>query len=225
MPPVKPEARPRALSRVLPPAAKAAERGCVKTLLLLVLLTFAAWWFWPHAGAAPDWRGRPVNEPPRQTTSELPRSWQRGPYTVTPVARFQVRAVVLSRERYHFDPEAKFAPVDLALGWGRMSEAAVVKQLRITQDHRWYNYSWEGSPPIPPDEIAACSANMHMIPADDGVLADLLQVQPYDLVEFEGLLVDVTRPDWFWRSSRSRSDTGGHACEVVWVQHLLRRRP
>jgi hypothetical protein len=166
-----------------------------------------------------------VAGPPRQTTAELPQPWTRDRETFTPLARFSVRAIVLSRERYRYDPEAALAPVDLALGWGRMSEAAVINALRISQDHRWYEYAWQQAPPIPLEEIARSSANMHLIPANNAVRASVLAVRRHELVEFEGYLVQVARPGWLWRSSLSRDDTGGHSCEVVWVEHLVRRHP
>lgn len=197
----------------------------VKKWLFLGLLAGAAWWLWPPSAPPAQWTGRAVSVPPRQTTAELPKPWTRDGVTFEPLARFAMRGVVLSRERYRYDPEAALAPVDLALGWGRMSEAAVVNALTITQDHRWYEYTWRRAPPIPEEEIARSSANMHLIPADDTVRAAVLAVRRHDLVEFEGYLVQVTSPGWRWRSSLSRDDAGGHSCEVVWVEHLERRHP
>ena len=63
-----------------------------------------------------------------------------------------------------FDREADYAPTDLALGWGRMTEDAVVARLDIRQSGRWYRYRWQGDPPIPLAEIVRSSANMHMVP-------------------------------------------------------------
>jgi hypothetical protein len=197
----------------------------VKKWLFLGLIAAAAWWLWLSPEPPAEWVGRPVSEPPRQTVSELPKPWTRDGVKFEPLARFAVRGVVLSQERYHFDPEAGLAPVDLALGWGRMSEAAVINALRISQDHRWYQYGWRKAPPIPEEEIARSSANMHLIPADKTVRAAVLAVRRHELVEFEGYLVQVTRPGWHWRSSLSREDSGGHSCEVVWVEHLQRRNP
>jgi len=62
---------------------------------------------------------------------------------------------------------------------------------------------------------------MHFIPADDGVAAALADVREGQVVRISGLLVEATRPDgWRWRSSLSRDDSGGGACEVVWLQQL-----
>jgi hypothetical protein len=197
----------------------------VKKWLFLALLAGAVWWLWSPSEPPAEWAGRAVPGPPQQTTAELPKPWTRDGTRFEPLARFAMRGVVLSRERYRYDSEAALAPVDLALGWGRMSEAAVINALRISQDHRWYEYGWRKAPPIPPEEIARSSANMHLIPANDAVRTAVLAVRRHELVEFEGFLVQATRPGWRWRSSLARDDTGGHSCEVVWVEHLERRHP
>ena len=194
----------------------------MKKWLLFASVLFGVWMC---ARPAPEghWSGRPGTEPV-QTSGQLPAAWVRDGFTYQPLARFAVKAVVLARERYRNDPCAKLAPVDLALGWGAMSEAAVINALHISQDHRWYEYSWPGEPPIALSEIARSSANMHMIPAEPAVRARLLEVKRHELVEFSGYLVEIRRADgWHWRSSTSREDTGGGACEVVWVEAVAHR--
>jgi hypothetical protein len=194
----------------------------MKRFLLLAAVVFGVW-MCARPAPAGYWSGRPGTEP-LQTTGSFPAAWTREGFTYQPLARFAVKAVVLSRERYRNDPGAKLAPVDLALGWGAMSDAAVINALHISQDHRWYNYSWTGNPPIDPSEIGRSSANMHMIPASPAVRAALLEVKRHELVELSGYLVEIRRADgWHWRSSTSREDTGGGACEVVWVEALTHR--
>ena len=135
-----------------------------------------------------------------------------------PLAGFSIDARVLSREDYRFGREADISPVDLALGWGRMTDDAVLSRLDITQGGRWYRYRWQGDPPIPLAEIVRSSANMHMIPADDAVAAALKRIERGQRVRIDGWLVEVNAPDgWRWRSSLTREDTGGGACELVYV--------
>ena len=195
----------------------------MKKFLVLAGLLLVVW-MCARPAPAGRWSGRPGTVPV-QTSTGLPAAWTREGLTYVPLARFAVKAVVLARERYFNDKEAKLAPVDLALGWGPMSEARVINALQISQDHRWYQYSWPDMPPIDAGEIARCSANMHMIPADGAVRAELLKVKRHELVELSGYLVEIRSPDgWHWRSSTTREDTGGGACEVVWVTHLERQR-
>lgn len=138
--------------------------------------------------------------------------------TLQPLAGFSIDARVLSREDYRMGREADLSPTDLALGWKRMGEDDVLSRLEISQSSRWYNYRWQNQPPLPPEEIARSSANMHMIPATDDVAAALSGVRKGDRVRIDGWLVEANAADgWRWRSSTTRDDTGGGACEVVYV--------
>ncbi len=142
-------------------------------------------------------------------------------YRIQPVARYDVRAVVLSTERYRSGREADLSPVDFALGWGPMSDPKVFTQLNISQGNRWYQYRWQGEPPIAPELIVRSSANTHLIPANDDVERAILKVQKGDTVRLSGTLVNVEHPDgWRWRSSTSRDDTGGGSCELMLVTSI-----
>lgn len=141
-----------------------------------------------------------------------------GNASLRPLAGFSVEARVLSREDYRRGREADFSPLDLALGWGRMTEDAVLSQLDISQGGRWYRYRWKDAPPIPPAEIVRSSANMHMIPADDAVARALDRIERGQRVRIDGWLVEVNADNgWRWRSSLTREDSGGGACELVYV--------
>ncbi len=173
------------------------------------------------------WRGRTVTHPPgllapldpvqTEPVSRVP--WRFHGYRITPLAGFEIRARLLSRERYWFDHAADLSPVDFALGWGRMSDSKVLDAISIRQGGRWYY--WSASPmPIPAGEIISHSANMHMIPATPAVAHRLLEARAGQIVHLEGNLVRVDGKDgWTWESSLSRTDTGDGSCEVVWVEH------
>lgn len=155
---------------------------------------------------------------PRQT--DVPRGLALpaiGDATLTPLAGFSVDARVLGREDYRLGREADYSPTDLALGWGRMSEDAVLSRLAISQGGRWYRYRWQGDPPIPLDEIVRSSANMHMVPADDTIAAALKRIQPGQRVRIDGWLIRIDGENWRWRSSLTREDSGGGACELVYA--------
>ncbi|HEY4582654.1 MAG TPA: hypothetical protein VIG88_07310, partial [Lysobacter sp.] len=145
------------------------------------------------------------------------------PATLRPLAGFSIDARVLSRRDYDRGREADLSPTDLALGWRRMSEDAVLDRLDISQSDRWYHYRWSGDAPIPPAEIVRSSANMHLIPADDAVARALDDVEADDRIRIDGWLVEAEAADgWRWRSSLSREDSGDGACEVVYVCSLRR---
>lgn len=140
-----------------------------------------------------------------------------------PLAGFSIDARVLSREDYSLGREATLSPTDLALGWGRMREDAVLAQLDISQSNRWYQYRWQGEPPLPQAEIVRSSANMHLIPADAVAAAALSRVRAGERVRIDGWLVEAVAPDgWHWRSSTTRDDSGSGACELIYVCSITR---
>ncbi|MFZ5605706.1 MAG: hypothetical protein ACOY4A_00510 [Pseudomonadota bacterium] len=140
-----------------------------------------------------------------------------GPANLTALAGFSVDARVLAREDYRFGHEAAYSPSDLALGWGRMADPAILKHLSIHQSGRWYHYRWRGHPPIPPAEIARSSANMHIVPADERVAATLHRLHAGQHVRLDGWLVRIDDHGWHWASSLRRDDTGRGACELVYT--------
>jgi hypothetical protein len=140
-----------------------------------------------------------------------------------PLAGFSVAARVLAREDYDDDRESRYAPLDLALAWGRMRDDQVLSQLDISQSGRFYRYRWSGEPPLPPDELVRSSANMHLIPADASVRAALDGIDADDRVRIDGWLVQVRASDgWQWRSSLTREDAGAGACELIYVCAVTR---
>jgi hypothetical protein len=196
----------------------------VKKFIALVLLVAAGWFYFHQTPAT--WRGMPAAKDPVQHSTKLPARFVHRGYTIQPLAHYQVTAVVLSRERYRNDRNAELCPVDLALGWGPMSIAKVINDLSISQSGRWYEYRYPGEPPLEPADIVSHSANTHCLPADDAIRSKLLAVKRHEIVSLEGYLVEATATDgWHWRSSLSRTDTGGGACEVLWVTAVSTRKP
>ncbi len=142
-------------------------------------------------------------------------------YIITRRARFEIRARVLSTERYYLHRESDLSPIDLALGWGAMSDQAVLEQMKISQSGRWYRTRYDYPAPIPEQLLISSSSNMHMIPANSSIKKRLKKLRVGEVVELEGYLVDVDHPSgWHWRTSLSRDDTGNGACEVVYVESM-----
>lgn len=191
-----------------------------KRLLVVALLGYGAWQYWDsHSTVATP--GIIVSGEPQQYDLDNASAFDFKGYQFTPRARFRIQARVLGAEHYSLGREAELAPVDLALGWGPMSEDRVLGRLKISQGNRFYYYSWEKEPPIPPQEIVTHSANMHMIPADADIARQLARVRRGSVVELEGQLVWIQASDgWQWRSSLTRNDSGNGACEVVLVKSI-----
>ena len=159
-------------------------------------------------------------EPFQVDVETQPRLVKKG-YRIEALARFSIEARVLRSEHYRFDRAAELVPVDLVLGWGDMSNSAVLDEISISQGQRVYEWHTMSRPPISPRAIAVQSANMHMVPANDEVARILKEARPGNLVKIHGYLIDARASDGFhMRSSLTRTDTGMGACEVIWVDRI-----
>jgi len=188
---------------------------------LLAALALVA--LWHEARQRPIARAPGVLAAAAPEQDDLPTDathWRKGDIDLRPLARFAATARVLARADYRFDREAELAPVDLALGWGRMSDSAVLEKVDISQSARFYYWQVREFP-IPEREIVESSANMHLAPADTEVARAIRRVRVGDVVHFEGYLVEARWPDGYrWTSSLTRSDSGPGACELVWVERF-----
>ena len=136
-----------------------------------------------------------------------------------PRARFTAEVRVLSRSRYWLGPLAKVAPLDIAVGWGPMSDSAVLKFIDISQSGRFYFWHYDNEPPVARDIIETHSANWHLLPATSAIWDKLGALRVGDIVTLDGMLVDVDIPDGgSIRTSLRRDDTGAGACEVILVE-------
>ena len=186
--------------------------------LLCAILIAVALWFGYR-----EWT-KPIVHPPGVLVESAPEQVEidggeevitHRDFRLKPLARFSIEGRVLHRKNYGYDRNARLSPVDLALGWGRMSDQAVLDRLKISQSMRFYWYRYQNPPPIPQDEIVRHSTNMHIIPADRAVAKICKSLRAGELVRLEGHLVEATGPKiGTWRSSLRRDDTGNGACEL-----------
>jgi hypothetical protein len=188
--------------------------------IIVILLVVLAWRDWRHREITHE-PGILVAELPRQADINEPRFIQVEDYRLTLRAEFELRARVLSIEHYRWGSEADLSPVDFALGWGVMSDQAVLDRISITQGARWYFTRYELPAPITDRQIITSSSNMHMIPANTWVSKKLGEVRKGSLVQIKGFLVDVdTDSGFYWRTSLRRDDTGNGSCEIFYVESL-----
>lgn len=142
----------------------------------------------------------------------------RPPFSCICFARFSLDAVVLSSKIYGIDRLMPFSTVDLALGWGPMSNPVNVAQVEVWQQGRFYYWRLPNDTSMSMQDVAWHSANMHMIPANPLIDKDLRSTRRHDVVTLSGYLCDVRGQGGSWRSSRTRHDTGAGACEIIWVE-------
>jgi hypothetical protein len=175
---------------------------------------------WPE-GAVRHPPGILVTIEPKQEAVTANKQWVHKDFRFTALATYDIEARLLSKARYRFDRDAGLSPLDFALGWGCMSDQAVIDKLDINQNGRWYVYRWQNPPPLAREEIGTHSANTHLIPSNDEVFSQLLRVKVGNVVRLQGYLVSIDgREGYNWTSSLSRSDDGGHSCEVMWVESV-----
>jgi hypothetical protein len=194
-------------------------RKALFIILAVVAVSVLGYAFWPEKSITHE-PGILCPDEPEQTECEDAATWKADDFTITPLADYDIRALVLRRKNYSGGPESDLSPVDLAVGWGPMSNQAIVDLLDISQTSRFY--LWKAKRlPISAKEIGESSANMHIIPADDDVRDALDEVCKGSIVRMRGKLVRVDGSGGFcWISSLKRTDTGNHACELMWVEKL-----
>lgn len=142
---------------------------------------------------------------------------------LTPRAHFSAEVRVLSRERYRLGELAEAVPLDFAVGWGPMSDSAVLANIKVSQANRFYFWHYDEEPPIPREDIETHSANWHLLPATSDVWHTLDDVRVGEVVKLEGDLVDLKGNDFAINTSLTREDTGAGACEVLYVESVTRR--
>lgn len=194
-----------------------------RTLLPVLLCVAALWSGWRQ------WEGRPYHPcdgqtapaEPEQTDPDTTASSRYGRWTLTPRARYDITARILSRENYGFDALADLIPEDLALGWGPMSDNRVLADFDISQSARFYGWRPRASLPIPREAVITHSANTHVIPFDSQIRSRLERLRVGQTVHLTGVLVDGVRDDGARiHTSLVRTDTGAGACEIMLVEDV-----
>lgn len=188
----------------------------VLALLVIGLAIFAyKYWYGPityEPGVLID------SEPSQVAIGEKESTIEFGEFHLKPLAHFSIDARILHRKAYGYDRSAKLVPVDLAVGWGPMSDQAVLDRMKITQSMRFYWYEYQ-TPPIPKDQIISHSTNLHIIPATPVIASFCKSLRQGELVHLDGELVEATGPEiGTWRSSLTRTDSGNGACELIFVE-------
>jgi hypothetical protein len=137
-----------------------------------------------------------------------------GAFHLRPRAQFRAKVRVLHRENYSFGELARLVPTDFAVGWGPMSDSAVLAGIDISQANRFYFWSTRDWP-VDRATIESHSANWHVIPENSRVADVLDDLRTGSVVELTGRLVDVEGTEARMVTSLSRIDTGAGACEIL----------
>ena len=161
------------------------------------------------------------NEPRQRETNKAAFSF--GQFELTPRAEYDIEARVLSVETYSTDGGSKLSPIDFAVGWGKMSDSAVLDHFRVRQGGRFFSI-YPDEQAINLGEALLGAANMHLIPATSDLRDQLKRVRPGHIVHLRGFLVNAAGPNgYYWNTSLTRTDTGAGACELFYVESLEKR--
>lgn len=211
------------------PAPHIGRPSAVRVKIVLVLLALALAGFGYRHFTGPITHPPGVlmaNDPAQSYCGPDETPIPRGAFSLKPLARFSADVRVLHRKNYRYDREAALVPTDLAIGWGEMSNQAVLDRLDVSQSARFYFYEYRNPPPIAKDEIIRHSTNVHIIPADAKVAALCRSLRSGELVHLEGELVEASSRDLSpWRSSLTRDDSGRSACELLFAERVWKLDP
>lgn len=192
-------------------------------VVVLALAAYGGWHWWTTERTVDRPPGILVPDEPVQVIFDDPPRFEARGYTFIKRAKYDITARLLRKEIYRIDGGAGLAPVDLGVGWGPLSDSALLDGLEFSQMGRFFYWAPRKADfPVPIPVLISHMAQMHMIPATTDVEAKLKKLRPGQIVTASGYLVDVRGPDGFaWNSSLSRTDTGNGACELFWVEALV----
>ncbi len=179
---------------------------------------------WAAMRPAPLVEAGPFEEPRQTTLSPFIDLPAPPGYQITATDEYSVEAMIMSRSRYWFGEDTSLSPVDFLLAWGNLTIEPNLSGIEWSQSDRWgyYHYKFDNVN-LEGRSIAAQSANTHIIPAPDrpDLRRALLKMRRGDVARLKGYLVQVRGPGGFtWDSSRTRTDTGIHSCEVFYVTEM-----
>lgn len=122
------------------------------------------------------------------------------------------------------------SPIDLTLSWGEIaleenSDHITCDQYYMNTDRIvWFNYDSYLQNKYSASYILSHVSNNHIIALDQGIRNELKKVKLLDVVRMQGYLVQVRGDNGVnWGpSSQSRTDTGNHSCEIIYVEKFIK---
>ena len=191
-------------------------------LIGIVLAALGGWHWWTSERPVTRPPGIVAPDEPVQVDLDPPPRFDAKGYTFIERAKFDITARVLRKQTYHFDAGVDLATVDLGVGWGPLSDSAIIDQLQFSQMGRFFYWQPRRADfPLSFATLISHLTQMHIIPATSDIESKLKRVRPGQIVTASGYLVDVRSSGGFvWNTSLTRHFTGDGACEVFWVEQL-----
>jgi hypothetical protein len=185
------------------------------------------WVFRPHAAHVTH---EPIDliSDPLQTTDNLPGPFQverdKHPFTLTPVANYSISGMVVSTKRYYMDQLMFLAPVDVGMIWGDVLLPAHLKQLSFDHGNRFLHWNYKSGLQLSQPYLISHTSNNHLIAATPTITRAIETLKYGEKATLQGYLVnidgDIDGRPFIWKTSTVRTDTGGGACEVIYVTRI-----
>lgn len=185
---------------------------------ILIALVVLGIWFYETIRPEPQPPGVLAEAPPSIVVldgAQAPTFTREG-YRLVGLAKFEAKARVLGVERYAGERDTQVAPLDIALGWARMSDSTNLRNVDVAQAKREVLYK-SYDPALPDSEVQASVFNIHVIASDPEVDKKLRALRTGHLVELNGYLVEAQGTDgWRWRGS-ARAPAPVAPGNVLWA--------
>ena len=196
----------------------------------LIMCAIGCWWMGGFKGVAlPDVRQidqRIYRSPIQEATSKEAFNVQldERPYRVQPRFSYDIQGLVVSEHHsdslldfYHRMTGDFLNVCDLAMVWGVNAKTGIYQKGKFhNQDFTaWVEYDDGGDwYTFRMNEFS----NNHLISENASVRASLKRIQVGDQVRIKGWLAEsFSPPAYHCGTSITRDDTGGHACETIYV--------
>ena len=192
---------------------------------LLIAMLVLGLWFYETMRPVPQPPGILVQDPPQlKTLADKAPTFVRNDHVFTALARLEARGRILSIERYGRDRESRAALLDVALGWGKMSDSVTLKNVDVAQSERRV-LSKSYDPALPDSEVEASILNLHLIASDPEVEKQIKQLRTGNIVRLHGNLVEAVAGDgWRWKG-QARERAPALPGTLLWVERLEIEQP
>lgn len=191
----------------------------MKHLFIVILLLGSGYYYWTTRPISHG-PGEMVTQDPIQKNAFGVKPFDHDRFRIEPLARYEIKARVISKKRYRGNTRSDLSPYDIVVGWGPMSDSRNLDYVLFKQSDR--DYRWEvTTPPIPESQMRQHSANMHVIPSSEVMLKKLKDLREGHIINLKGYLVKASAESgWTLKSSMSRNDSGSSTSELVWVEEF-----
>lgn len=162
-----------------------------------------------------------VLDEPQQVVMAGAKSFTKNGYTLTPVATYEVSGRVNGID-YPDDSLAAIAPVDLILGWGSMSDSAVLDKLTISQSKRSFGWRYYENLPVDHAYVYKHLSLNTIIPATEDAKQVLMKIRKNNIVSMSGYLVNINASDGrTWQSSVDNNERDSNPAYYFLVNSII----